>query len=109
MADFSSVALSHAHNRFQHIQYYGKPPELNDFNARNKNSRRSTVYLPVYLPVCLPVCKPACLPGGLSFSLDACINDTICLIPSSFLRFDVHDSGQVCGRQVSLSEAKPVA
>ena len=36
MADFPSVALSHAHNRFQHIKYYGEPPELSDFNESNE-------------------------------------------------------------------------
>ena len=36
MADFSSVALSHGHNRLQHIKYYGKPPELNGFNESSE-------------------------------------------------------------------------
>ncbi len=36
MADFRSEELSHGHNRFQHIKYYGKLPELNDFKASSE-------------------------------------------------------------------------
>ena len=36
MADFCPVELSHGPDRFQHIKYYGKPPELNDFDESSE-------------------------------------------------------------------------
>ena len=36
MADFCPVELFHGPDHFQHIKYYGKPPELNDFNESSE-------------------------------------------------------------------------
>ena len=36
VADFQSEELSHGYDRFQHIKYYGKPPELNNFNESSE-------------------------------------------------------------------------
>ena len=46
VADFRSEELSHGHDWFQHIQYYKKPPELNNFNETSKILRVKPVQLP---------------------------------------------------------------
>ena len=36
VADFQSEELSHGYDRFQHIKYHGKPPELNICNESSE-------------------------------------------------------------------------